>query len=35
MIAPIDLTRVYNLAGGTRAWVKAGLELVNDLSIAM
>jgi rhodanese-related sulfurtransferase len=29
------LTRVYNLAGGTRAWVKAGFGLVNDLSVAV
>jgi rhodanese-related sulfurtransferase len=24
------LTRVFNLSGGTRAWVKAGLPLVHD-----
>jgi rhodanese-related sulfurtransferase len=29
------LTRVYNLTGGTRAWVKAGLPLVNDIRVAV
>jgi rhodanese-related sulfurtransferase len=29
------LTHVYNLSGGTRAWVKAGLPLVNDISVAV
>jgi len=29
------LTRVYNLSGGTRAWVKAGLPLVNDIRVAV
>jgi rhodanese-related sulfurtransferase len=29
------LVRVYSLAGGTRAWVKAGFGLVNDLSVAV
>jgi rhodanese-related sulfurtransferase len=24
------LTHVYNLSGGTRSWVKAGLPLVQD-----
>ena len=31
----LGLKRIYNLAGGTRAWVKAGLPLVNDLSVAV
>jgi rhodanese-related sulfurtransferase len=31
----IGLSTVYNLAGGTRAWVKAGLPLVNELSVAV
>jgi rhodanese-related sulfurtransferase len=30
------LTQIYSLNGGTRAWVKAGLPLVNDeLSVAV
>jgi rhodanese-related sulfurtransferase len=29
------LSRIYNLNGGTRAWVKAGLPLVNDISVAV
>jgi rhodanese-related sulfurtransferase len=29
------LTQVYNLSGGTRGWVKAGLPLVNDISLAV
>jgi rhodanese-related sulfurtransferase len=29
------LQRLYNLAGGTRAWTKAGFALVNDLSLAV
>jgi rhodanese-related sulfurtransferase len=29
------LTRIYNLSGGTRGWVKAGFALVNDLSVAV
>jgi rhodanese-related sulfurtransferase len=29
------LGRVYNLTGGTRAWVKAGFGLVNDISVAV
>jgi rhodanese-related sulfurtransferase len=29
------LSRVYNLSGGTRGWVKAGLPLVNDISVAV
>jgi rhodanese-related sulfurtransferase len=31
----LGLERVYNLTGGTRAWVKAGLALVNDISLAV
>jgi rhodanese-related sulfurtransferase len=31
----IGLGTVYNLAGGTRAWVKAGLPLANELSVAV
>jgi rhodanese-related sulfurtransferase len=33
--ATLGLERVYNLTGGTRAWVKAGLALVNDISVAV
>ena len=33
--ASLGLQRLYNLAGGTRAWTKAGLALVNDLSVAV
>jgi rhodanese-related sulfurtransferase len=33
--AQSGLTRVYNLSGGTRGWVKAGLPLVNDISVAV
>jgi rhodanese-related sulfurtransferase len=33
--ASLGLERVYNLTGGTRAWVKAGLALVNDISVAV
>ena len=29
------VTTVYNLRGGTRGWVKAGLELVQDLDVAV
>ena len=29
------LTGVYSLSGGTRAWVKAGLQLVNDIGVAV
>lgn len=30
------LTKIYNLSGGTRGWVKAGLPLVHDhLSVAV
>jgi rhodanese-related sulfurtransferase len=33
--AGLGFTKVYNLSGGTRAWVKAGLGLVQDLSVAV
>ena len=33
--ASLGLTRVYSLSSGTRGWVKAGLSLVNDLSVAV
>ncbi len=33
--ATLGLEKVYNLTGGTRAWVKAGLPLVNDISVAV
>jgi rhodanese-related sulfurtransferase len=29
------LSHIYSLSGGTRAWVKAGLHLVNELSVAV
>ncbi len=29
------LTKVYSLSSGTRGWVKAGYDLVNDLSVAV
>ncbi|MBX3189621.1 MAG: rhodanese-like domain-containing protein [Labilithrix sp.] len=29
------LTRVYSLVGGTQSWVKAGLPLANELSVAV
>jgi rhodanese-related sulfurtransferase len=29
------LTAVFSISGGTRAWVKAGLSLVNDISVAV
>ena len=35
LAASLGLTRLYNLSGGTRAWVKAGYALVNDLSVAV
>ena len=28
-------TRVYSLVGGTSSWLKAGLPLVNELSVAV
>jgi rhodanese-related sulfurtransferase len=33
--ASCGFSTLYNLNGGTRAWVKAGFELVNELSIAV
>ena len=33
--ASLGYTRLYNLTGGTRAWVRAGLALVNELSVAV
>lgn len=33
--AAAGLTEIYNLSGGTRGWVKAGLPLMNGLSIAV
>jgi rhodanese-related sulfurtransferase len=33
--ASSGLTKVYSLNGGTRAWVKAGLPLAQDLSVAV
>jgi len=29
------LKNVYNLRGGTRGWVKVGLPLVNEISVAV
>jgi rhodanese-related sulfurtransferase len=31
----IGLSTVYNLAGGTRAWVKAGYAHTNEMSVAV
>jgi rhodanese-related sulfurtransferase len=31
----LGFSRVYNLSSGTRGWVRAGLTLVNDLSVAV
>jgi rhodanese-related sulfurtransferase len=33
--ASLGLKKVYSLSGGTRGWVKAGLPLVQDLSVAV
>jgi rhodanese-related sulfurtransferase len=33
--AAMGLTTIYSINGGTRAWLKAGLPLVNDLSVAV
>jgi rhodanese-related sulfurtransferase len=33
--AGLGYAKVYNLSGGTRAWVKAGFALVGDLSVAV
>ena len=33
--AQVGLTNIYSLTGGTRQWVKSGLPLVNDLSVAV
>jgi len=35
LAASLGFARVYNLTGGTRAWVRAGLPLVNELSVAV
>jgi rhodanese-related sulfurtransferase len=29
------VTRVYSLTGGTQSWIKAGLPLTNELSVAV
>ena len=29
------LTRVFSLTGGTQSWVKAGLDLTSELSVAV
>jgi len=29
------VTRVYSLTGGTQSWMKAGLPLANELSVAV
>lgn len=31
----LGFKKVYSLNGGTRGWVKAGFELVNDISVAV
>ena len=33
--ASLGLSRIYSINSGTRGWVKAGLPLVNDLSVAV
>lgn len=33
--AAAGLKEIYNLSSGTRGWVKAGLPLVSDLSVAV
>jgi rhodanese-related sulfurtransferase len=33
--AALGVTKIYNLSGGTRAWVRAGLALEHDLGIAV
>ncbi len=33
--ASLGHTMIYSLNGGTRAWVKAGLPLVHELSVAV
>ena len=33
--AASGLKEIYNLSGGTRGWVKAGLPLVSDLGVAV
>ena len=33
--ASLGHTTIYSLNGGTRAWVKAGLPLVHELSVAV
>jgi rhodanese-related sulfurtransferase len=33
--AAAGLANVYTLSSGTRGWVKAGFELVNELSVAV
>ena len=35
LAAAQGLTRVYSMNGGTRGWAKAGLPLVQDLSVAV
>lgn len=35
LAAAQGLTKVYSMNGGTRGWAKAGLPLVQDLSVAV